>query len=98
MKLVLIRKDFVRCQILSRKISRRHMSEKGLEKLKIDFLAYMIRYYIHEKMTLDIAKSYQEIYDVMNAASSEEAADLGATDDAKRKSFDNFIIYLLIAS
>jgi 26S proteasome regulatory subunit N5 len=35
MKLVLMRKDFVRCQILSRKISKRHLSEKGLEKLKV---------------------------------------------------------------
>ena len=58
MKLVLMRKDFVRCQILSRKISKRHMSEKGLEKLKIEFLRFMVRYYIHEKMTFDIAKSY----------------------------------------
>ena len=58
MKLVLIRKDFVRCQILSRKISKRHMSEKGLEQLKIEFLRFMVRYYIHEKMTADIAKSY----------------------------------------
>lgn len=35
MKLVLMRRDFVRCQILSRKISKRHLSEKGLEKHKI---------------------------------------------------------------
>ena len=80
MKLVLLRKDFVRCQILSRKISKRHMSEKGLEKLKIEFLRFMVRYYIHEKMTIDIAKSYQEIYNVMNAATEEEAAELGATE------------------
>ena len=32
MKLVLGRRDFVRCQILSRKISKKHISEKGLEK------------------------------------------------------------------
>lgn len=32
MKLVLLRRDFVRCQILSRKISRKHLSEAGLEK------------------------------------------------------------------
>jgi 26S proteasome regulatory subunit N5 len=35
MKLVLNRADFVRCQILSRKISKRHLNEKGLEKQKI---------------------------------------------------------------
>lgn len=98
MKLVLMRKDFVRCQILSRKLSKRHMSEKGLEKLKIEFLKFMIRYYIHEKMTLDIAKSYQSIYDVMNAATEEEAPDLGATEQEKKRNFDNFVIYLLICA
>ena len=37
MKLVLIRRDFVRCQILSRKISKRHLNEKGLERQKIEY-------------------------------------------------------------
>jgi 26S proteasome regulatory subunit N5 len=32
MKLVLIRRDFVRCQILSRKISRKHLNEANLER------------------------------------------------------------------
>ncbi len=35
MKLVLGRRDFVRCQILSRKISKKHLNEKGLERQKI---------------------------------------------------------------
>lgn len=35
MKLVLLRRDFVRCQILSRKISKRHLNQEGLEKLKV---------------------------------------------------------------
>ena len=35
MKLVLQRKDYVRCQILSKKISKRHIGEKGLERQKI---------------------------------------------------------------
>ena len=42
MKLVLMRKDFVRCQILSRKISKRHLSEVGLEALKIQYFLFMI--------------------------------------------------------
>jgi 26S proteasome regulatory subunit N5 len=37
MKLVLMRRDFVRVQILSRKISKRHLSEAGLEKMKVEF-------------------------------------------------------------
>ena len=76
MKLVLMRKDFVRCQILSRKISKRHLNEKGLEKLKIQYYLYMIDYYIHEKMVLDAAKSYQTIFDTINKADEELAKTL----------------------
>ena len=58
MKLVLQRQDFVRCQIMSRKISKKHLSEDGLEKQMIQYWTFMTRYYIHEKMTLDVAKAY----------------------------------------
>jgi 26S proteasome regulatory subunit N5 len=49
MKLVLQRRDFVRCQIMSRKISRRHLNEKGLEKQKVQYFKFMVLYYIHER-------------------------------------------------
>lgn len=75
MKLVLQRKDFVRCQILSKKISKRHISEKGLESLKIQFYQFMIQYYIHEKQVLDSSKAYQVIYDTIKNS----AADLQQT-------------------
>ena len=35
MKLVLARNDFVRCQILSRKISNKALNEEGLQAFKI---------------------------------------------------------------
>lgn len=49
MKLVLARRDFVRCQILSRKISKKAISEKGLELQKIEYYGYMVQYYVHER-------------------------------------------------
>jgi len=101
MKLVLIRRDFVRCQILSRKISKRHLAEEGLEKLKVQFYLYMIQYYIHEKMLLDAAKSYQIIFDTIKKASDELAADLnkvGGFNNLKQLAFQNFVIYLLISA
>ena len=58
MKLVLLRRDFVRCQILSRKISKKNLAEKGLERQKIQYFRFMIQYYIHERNTLEGAKSY----------------------------------------
>jgi 26S proteasome regulatory subunit N5 len=71
MNLVLLRRDFVRCQILSRKISKRHLGEKGLEGFKIQYWKYMIQYFVHEKMILDTAKAYQTIFDTINNASEE---------------------------
>ena len=96
MKLVLMRRDFVRCQILSKKISRRHLNEAGLEKLKIEFYQFMIRYYVHEKMIMDVCKSYQTIYDTINKADDELAKDLDQ-GNLKKNSFDCFLIYLLIS-
>ena len=90
MKLVLIRRDFVRCQILSRKISKRHLAEEGLEKLKVQFYLYMIQYYVHEKMLLDAAKAYQTIYDTIKKASDELAADLnkvGGSNNLRQSAF-----------
>lgn len=88
----MIRKDWVRLQILSRKISKRHMNEKGLESLKIEYFRYMTLYYIHEKMTLDAAKAFLTMYDTMVAMEAEW------TDETKKSnSFENFVIFLLLS-
>jgi 26S proteasome regulatory subunit N5 len=97
MKLVLMRKDFVRCQILSRKISKRHLSGKGLEKLKIQYYLFMVQYYIHEKLILDCAKAYQTIFDTINKAEPELAAELNTDGKLKDTSFQNFVIYMLVS-
>lgn len=68
MKLVLARQDYIRTQILSRKISTRAISEKGLEMQKIEYFSYMTQYYVHEKEVLEAAKAYQTIYDTVNKA------------------------------
>ena len=87
MKLVLMRKDYVRCQILSRKISKRHLSEVGLEAFKIQYFLYMIQYYVHEKMILDAAKSYQTIFDTINKAETELSTKLNTNGTLKDTSF-----------
>ena len=85
MKLVLARKDYVRVQILSRKISKRHIAQKGLEAHKIEFYTYMIHYYIHEKKQLEAAQCYQTIYDTFNGA--EDHKSLEILGQSKVKSF-----------
>jgi len=99
MKLVLARNDFVRCQILSRKISNRALNEKGIEASKIQYYKNMVQYYVHEKELLEAAKAYQLIYDTINKATPEEAAVLEAKYPNDRvEAFQNFVLYLLISS
>jgi 26S proteasome regulatory subunit N5 len=87
MKLVLNRKDFVRCQILSRKISKRHLGEAGLEKCKIQYWIFMITYHIHEKNILEVAKAYQTIYDTIHKAEPELAKELDTNGTFKNTVF-----------
>ena len=72
MKLVLARQDYIRLQILSRKISKRGLAEKGLEQQKIDYYAFLVKYHVHEKEILETCKCYQIIYDTINKAEDEE--------------------------
>jgi 26S proteasome regulatory subunit N5 len=95
MKLVLARRDFVRMQILSRKISRKHLNEKGLESMKIEFYHFMVKYYVHEKMHLDVAKSYQTIYDTYNKAEAD--LNLDPQNQLKPVAFQNFTFYLMLS-
>lgn len=98
MKLVLARQDYIRTQILSRKISKRAISEKGLEAQKITFYDFMVRYYIHEKDILEASKSYQIMYDTINKCGDDELkAKLDPSGEIRNKSFQNFVLYLLVS-
>lgn len=63
-----MRHDYVRCHILSRKISSKAISESGLEAQKIMYFKFMVRYYIHEKDMLAASKAYQTIFNTINKA------------------------------
>jgi 26S proteasome regulatory subunit N5 len=66
----------VRCQILSKKISSKAISEPGLEASKILFYKFLIRYYVHEKEMLEASKAYQIIYNTVSKATPELQASL----------------------
>jgi len=55
--------------------------------LKIEYFLFMIRYYIHEKMILDVAKAYQTIFDTINKADPELLKELDADGKQKTSSF-----------
>eukprot|EP00922_Rhytidocystis_sp_ex-Travisia-forbesii_P055631 GHVS01082402.1.p1 GENE.GHVS01082402.1~~GHVS01082402.1.p1 ORF type:complete len:470 (+),score=72.75 GHVS01082402.1:31-1440(+) len=56
MRLVLLRRDMVRCQIISRKLNLKLLEE--FPDLKLCYYKYMIDYYLSEGMLLDVCKSY----------------------------------------
>ena len=98
MKLVLARQDYIRTQILSRKISKRAISEKGLEQLKIKYFSYMVRFHVHEKETLETSKCYQTIYDTINKCEDEDLKKkLDANEEIRKNAFQNFVLYLLVS-
>lgn len=96
LKLVLQRKDYVRTQIVLKKINRKNLNEKGLEKLKINYYTQIIEYYNHEKDDLEVAKCYQTIYDTMVACEEDKECDLSFSHEEKNKNFENFVVYLMI--
>jgi 26S proteasome regulatory subunit N5 len=97
LKLVLLRKDFVRTQIILKKISRKALTEAGFEKIKLNYYSQIIQYYNHEKDDFEVAKDYQTLYDTMKAVEESKMADIEFTEEEKRKNFENFIVYLMIS-
>lgn len=98
MKLTLARQDFIRTQILSRKISKKAIGEKGLEQQKITYFGFLIKYYVHEKESSETSSAYQTIYDTINKAEDEDLkAKLDPTGDLRKSAFQNFVLYLLIS-
>jgi len=62
MRLVLLKKDYVRTQIISRKINPKLLETEDFQELKIEYYGYMIKYYIHEATYLEVAKCYLAIF------------------------------------
>lgn len=58
MRFVLLKKDFVRTQIISRKLNPKLLESEDFQDIKIDYYGYMIKYYLHEAKYLDVAKCY----------------------------------------
>lgn len=62
MRLVLLKKDFIRTQIISKKINPKLLDADDFQDLKIKYYEYMIKYWLHEGKTLDVAKCYFSIF------------------------------------
>lgn len=88
MRLVLQKKDYVRTQIISKKLNPKLLDADDFQDLKIQYYEYMVKYWLHEKKFLDVSKCYQSIF---NTASVQ-------ADDAKWKAaLTAHALYLTLA-
>jgi 26S proteasome regulatory subunit N5 len=62
MRLVLLKKDYVRTQIISRKLNPKLLESDDFQELKLEYYEFMVRYWLHEKKFLEVSKCYQAIY------------------------------------
>lgn len=62
MRLCLLKKDYIRTQIISRKITQRVFEDPLFHELKVNYFKLMVQYYAHSQQYLEIYKCYQSIY------------------------------------
>lgn len=90
--IMLIKKDYVRMFIISKKIDPPHLNEAGLEEQKVKYYNLMVQYYLHEKLHMDIARAYKIIYDTLK-----DNDNLEEKMHMKKTAFENFILYLALS-
>lgn len=71
MRLVLMKKDYVRTQIISKKLNPKLLEAEDLQDLKIQYYEYMVKYWLHEKKFLDASKAYQSIFNTPDVQADE---------------------------
>jgi 26S proteasome regulatory subunit N5 len=88
MRLVLAKKDFVRTQIISKKLNPKLLEKEEFQDLKINFYEYMIKYWLHEEKYLDVCKCYLAIFNTKSVKD----------DEAKWKAaLTGHVLYLTLA-
>eukprot|EP01119_Soliformovum_irregulare_P001939 TRINITY_DN1185_c0_g1_i2.p1 TRINITY_DN1185_c0_g1~~TRINITY_DN1185_c0_g1_i2.p1 ORF type:complete len:442 (-),score=144.40 TRINITY_DN1185_c0_g1_i2:77-1402(-) len=72
MRLCIEKKDFIKAMILANKVSKKMLTDKEMEEIKLQYYELLIRIYLHDKKYLDIAKSYHAVYETPIVKQSEE--------------------------
>lgn len=73
-RLNLLRKDFIRALIQSRKMNRKVIEDEEFEEVKVAFYRMMIEYYTQEKDAWEICQCYFKLYEVAEKQGAEEEA------------------------
>lgn len=62
MRVMLLRKDFIRVQIASRKINEKFLEADDFQDIKLQFYSNMVAYNLHEEIFLEATKCYQKMF------------------------------------
>jgi len=73
MRLCLDSDDFIRGQIISRKINTKILLEQDFQDLKLKFYNLMIRYHLNSSNYLEVCRAYQSIYNTPKVQEDKEA-------------------------
>jgi 26S proteasome regulatory subunit N5 len=65
MKIMIKKKDYVRLYIISKKINKKSIQDKGIEDLKVIYYSYLVIYFTHEKKYFENAECFKAIYDTL---------------------------------
>eukprot|EP00427_Karlodinium_veneficum_P055023 CAMPEP_0169412810 /NCGR_PEP_ID=MMETSP1017-20121227/61019_1 /TAXON_ID=342587 /ORGANISM="Karlodinium micrum, Strain CCMP2283" /LENGTH=430 /DNA_ID=CAMNT_0009520179 /DNA_START=71 /DNA_END=1365 /DNA_ORIENTATION=+ len=72
LRLVLLKKDYVRAQIISRKINPKLLEADDMQELKLRYNEYMVKFWLHEKKILDVSKCYLSMFNTKIVQEDEE--------------------------
>ena len=104
MRLCLATKDFIRTQIISKKISTRFFEDAKYSELKLKFYKYMIELGQHEGDYLDICKNFRQVYDTpciqeVRLTTSTQLSYILTLQDATKKveAMKNIVLYIILA-
>ncbi|XP_022313454.1 26S proteasome non-ATPase regulatory subunit 12-like [Crassostrea virginica] len=88
MRLCLAKKDYIRTQIISKKINTKFFEEKTTTELKLKYYQLMIELDEHEGSYLSICKHYRAVY---------ETPEIKDDKDKMREALRYVVLYLILA-
>jgi len=87
-RLCLDTNEFVRAQIMARKINVKVFKDVEIEDLKLRFYRLIVRYHLHEHTWMEIYRAYESMWDTPS---------LQANDDERTQALKMLCIYLMLA-
>mmetsp|Transcript_11908 Transcript_11908/g.27778 ORF Transcript_11908/g.27778 Transcript_11908/m.27778 type:complete len:459 (-) Transcript_11908:58-1434(-) len=88
MRLVILKKDYVRTQIISKKLNPKLLEAEDFQDLKVQYYEYMVAYWIHEEKYLEVSKAYFAIF---------STPDVQADAEKWQKALTAHVLYLCLA-